>query len=364
MVAKKQSSVPPILLTQHRILRTAWLPRCQAIYAQSCGSGKTRPLRYLSVYEADPQDVFLIKKAGLIPVDQHGYVGTYLFNRQSDPGTVFGSSLIGAVELAGDFLWTLLVKGPNPENKGHDRKEDTAGYQEWKQTSTRYDSLKGAFPFDAISLDLDDAWSGGKDDLSPGRLIRGLTRVLEWQRDSFFSNGDSRRRISQFKLCLTVRKPGADEPPRVKKVCRDAVSENLRVLSDAAVQSAFLRRSGGRSVTLWAKERFDNFAGLAAPKTILGVFRETGWDVEIGTLINIYEYSAGRNRGEKITLVADLCRHPTHARRHNGLPPGYLTAAEQIFRTSSETIGQTLVYAETTDYLDSAAVKNEAALAP
>jgi hypothetical protein len=277
---------------------------------------------------------------------------------------VFGSSLIGAVELAGDFVRTILVKGPNPENKGHDRKEDTAEFQEWKQTSTRHESLKEAFPFDAISVDLDDSWSSGSDDLPPGRLVRGLTRVLEWQRDSVFYKGRSRRHISEFKFCLTVRKPDGDEPPRVKRICREAVTDNLLVLADAAVQAAFLRRSGGRSVTAWAKERFDSFVALAAPKALLGLFKETGWDVALGTSIDIYEYSAGRNRGERITLVADLCRHRTRAGERTGLPPGYLTAAEQVFRTSSQTIGQALIHAEVTEYLDSAAIKNEAALAP
>jgi hypothetical protein len=351
------------LLTQHRILRTSWLPRCQAIYGSACGSGRTRSLRYLTVYERDPQDVFLIKRHGLIPVDKHGYVGTVLFNRHSDPGNVFGTALIGAVQLEGDFLRTVLVNGPQAEDKGRLAKQDSADYQEWRQTVTRNDKLKQAFPFDAISIDLDDEWSNVKGDILPVRLIRGLTRVLEWQRDSFIRSGASRRRLTEFKICLTVRKPVSADPPKVKKVCRDAVSNNLRGRPDETLNAAFLHRSSGRTVSSWAKEQFGAFAALAAPKALLGLFRNTGWDIELGTLIDVYEYSAGRNRGERITIVADLCRHRT-PNSGNSTPPGYLVAAEQIVRQANKTVQRALVLAEATEYLDSAAVKNEAAVVP
>lgn len=329
-------------LLKHFVRTDGWLPVCRkrlrSIRATARGSSDPRRLRYFTFCAVGAIDVLMLDIARVIRRSNNDRFDTvFFFDKTNEDVIETRRRIPGAIGFPDDFVDLVLREDPdeaapldssaplNPPEEDEDTHEVRTAQL---QTSLRRD-FKRAFPFDVINLDLEQFLLVPGDEF-PGRMIRALRKLFEWQRKPLPTGRAQRELLDGFSLMFTTQIGPPNLTDEYLNMLRDRLTENLA--RDADLVPLFRTRTGVDDVRLLQETQFEMFFKLGVPKVLASILKEEDWYVDTTQGIKTYEFERPRQGGpyRMLHFVMDVVRQqPPYDRRALRAPTAEAETAYQ-----------------------------------
>ena len=338
-------------LLKHYIRTTAWLPLCRsrlaAIRSAPTLRERQRRLRYFTFCAVGAIDVLMLDVANIIRQSQDGRFDTVFFFDRSPEFVIETQKRIpGAIGFPGDFTSVVLLEDPEEETVVDSEAPLQPAVNSADVRETRVNQLLLSqrrdfiqyFPFDVINLDLEEFLLKPGDEF-PGKLIRALSKIFEWQKRPLRIPRGPTRSLEGFSLMFTTQIGPPNLTDEYLGMLRDRLASNLA--NDDELPDIMLRRTGLNDPLLLQQNQFDLFFKLGMPKVLASILMDADWYVDAEHGLRIYEIERPRDGAsyKMLHLVMDVKRHnPPEDRRAPGVQSAeaneaYRTLVRQFFST-------------------------------
>src|SRR6266571_4023067 len=202
---------------KHYVRTEVWLPTCRKrlrqVRAKAGHPSKARRLRYFTFCAVGAIDVLMLDVANIIRRSSNKEFDTVVFFDRGDLEVLETLKRIpGAYGYPGDFVKIVLLEDPDEEAAVDAMESLAAPPEEPDRAETRERQRRIAlrhrliqeFPFDVINLDLEGYFFAPGDPF-PGRLIRSLRKMLEWQKIPINNGAPAGERLDGFSLMFTTQ---------------------------------------------------------------------------------------------------------------------------------------------------------------
>jgi hypothetical protein len=192
------------------------------------------------------------------------------------------------------------------------------------------------FPFDVVNLDLEEFLFKPRDPL-PGRVVRAMRRIFEWQRQPLTFTKNQRETLNGFTLMFTTQIGPPVMHPDYLGMLRDYLRTNIK--SEPRLLDILEQRSGFRDLGRLEAENFDLFFKLAVPKVIARILLAEDWYIDPDYGVSIFQFERSSKTGPYTLLhmVMDVKRQaPSFDERPPDTRPvavsdAYALVVRQIF---------------------------------
>jgi hypothetical protein len=288
-------------LLKHYIRRYAWLPVCkerlEALKSTFRRQKDTRRLKYFTFCAVGALDVVMLNLEQVIKRSSSTkrFDSVVFFDVNQEFVSETEKTIPGAIGFSGDFVNVVLVNDPAEALITSDPIVDEAPTEEQNTAVTReMQRLRGmkrafiqSFPFDVINLDLEEYLFKPKERL-PGRVIRALRKVFEWQRLPGRRADGGVYNVGEFTLMFTTRLGPPNLDIEYLDMLRNYVEGNLA--RDEALKEIYIQQSGNREPADYLVRDFEGFFKLAVPKTIVSLLLEEDWEIDLRSGLQIFEF--------------------------------------------------------------------------
>ena len=284
---------------KHHVRTQAWLPTCRKrlrqVRAKAGHHSKARRLRYFTFCAVGAIDVLMLDVANIIRRSNNKEFDTVVFFDRGDLEVLETLKRIpGAHGYPGDFVKIVLLEDPDEEAAVNAMESLAAPPEEPDRAETRERQRRIAlrhrliqeFPFDVINLDL-EGYSFAPGDPFPGRLIRSLRKMLEWQKIPINSGTPAGERLDGFSLMFTTQIGPPNLTDDYLTMLRNAIQGNLD--REAELHELLLQRAGSSDPAHIQAANFALFFKVALPKLILAMLLEADWYADPETGLALYE---------------------------------------------------------------------------
>lgn len=339
-------------LLKHHVRRVGWLEACRRQLERIRGREERR-LKYFTFCATDAIDVLMLDVERVIRQSRGGHFDTVYFFTRTDTGLIeTRKNIPGAKGFPGNFASVVLLDDLNDEADGQVPLDlepaDQPDTLETRQGIVRRDvhrQFRKAFPFDVINLDL-EGYLFKPSERIPGRLINAFRRVFRWQHTAPSVGA----RLDSFGLMFTTKLGPERLGDDFSRMLHQTLELNLT--ADDVLRDALAARAGTADVRQLAKDNFDLFFKLAAPKVIATTLLEEDWHVDPNSGIQLFEFQRepdGAEPYKMLHMVMDVRRNnPTR----NGRAPGeesaeartaYREVVRRLFNTEEIVITEAVV---------------------
>jgi hypothetical protein len=305
---------------KHYVRTQAWLPACRRrlkqVRAKAGKASKARRLRYFTFCAIGAIDVLMLDVANIIRRSSNKEFDTVVFFDRGDLEVIETLKRIpGAHGYPGDFVKIVLLGDPDEEAAVDALEALAAPPDEPNRAETRArqrsiamrQSLLREFPFDVINLDLEGYFFTPGDPF-PGRLIRALRKMLEWQKIPINDGTPAGERLDGFSLMFTTQIGPPNLTDNYLTMLRDAIQGNLD--REEELHELLQQRAGSSNPAHIQAANFALFFKVALPKLILAMLLEADWyaDPQIGVTLYEIERPSADGPYHMLHVVLDVKR--------------------------------------------------------
>lgn len=330
---------------KHFVRHDGWLPLCKERLKRLRGrlpKRQWRRLRYFTFCAVGAVDVLMLDVARVVTRSATGRFDTVVFFDRTDEAVAQTQDIIpGSIGFPGDFLATVLrhdddedevVDNVDPLSVEIEAPEtvETRGLQ--RVVAIRRAFIK-CFPFDVMNFDLEEFFFRPADPI-PGRMVKALERVFEWQKRAGADGAGKQVTIDEFSLMFTTRVG----PPNLGEEYLQELEQTLgsNIAQDADVRAAFIERVGHEDVSRLRNDDFDEFLKLGLPKILAAVLHKTGWSIDSDHGIRAYRF-VRQGEGpqyEMLHFAMQVRRHPASmpGREVREVQAAYKATVAKVFR--------------------------------
>ena len=332
---------------KHHVRLRGWLPLCRRRHRalQERSPKRRRRLRYFTFCAVGAVDVLMLDVARVIKPSRDGRFDTvYFFDRTPELVTATQDRIPGAHGFVGDFVKTVLsddpVRGGQFLGALTSDRDTLETRKKQRERQARAD-FEASFPFDIVNLDLQDFIFKTNDEF-PGRLVRALRRVFEWQRKPLEIE-TKLERLDGFTLLFTTRVG----PTRLRNDYAEMLANELEsnLANDSSLLQDMRERTGVEAVGVLREKAFGAFFEMGVPKVIAKTLMEQDWYIdEKGIKSFKFRRDADGDGYDILHYAMDVCRkEPGFENRAPGMEaPGaeaaYRAVSKQIFSRPAEVV--------------------------
>jgi len=265
----------------------------------------------------------------------------FFFDRSNDKVVETQRRIPGAIGFPGDFVDLVLLPDPigdavldssallNPPDEEANLHEVRAATV---QSSQRLDFIS-SFPFDVINLDLEQFFLRPNDPF-PGKMIRALRKVFEWQRRPLMLKRGRSEWLKGFSLMFTTQIGPPNLTPQYLEMLRNTLTANFD--RDGQLAQSLRGRAGTDDIAILQEMQFELFFKLGVPKVLASILKDEDWYVDSEQGIKTYEFERPWKDGSyrMLHFVMDVVRQqPPYDQRAQRTPTdGAETAYQEVVR--------------------------------
>ena len=319
-------------LLKHHVRIDGWLPSCRrrlhAIRESAGRRSNPRRLRYFTFCAVGAIDVLMLDVAKVIRRSGSGrFDSVFFFDRRNEYVIETRRRIPGAIGFPGSFVDLVLRDDPEgdavldsnapllPPQEEEDVHQVRVGQLE---RSIRRDFIS-AFPFDVINLDLEEFFlvPGAQ---FPGKMIRALRKVFEWQRRFLTTPQRNNEPLTGFSLMFTTQIGPPNLTDQYLNMLNQRLTDNVGQFPDLI--DALRNRTGVGDINRLQATQFEMFFKLGVPKVLTAILKEEDWYVDSTQGIRTYEFERPWRDGtyKMLHFVIDVLRqNPPRERRAPGI---------------------------------------------
>jgi hypothetical protein len=215
----------------------------------------------------------------------------------------------GAHGYPGDFVKIVLLEDPEEQAAVNALEALNAPPDEPDKAETRArqrnialrQRLIQEFPFDVINLDLEGYFFTPGDPF-PGRLIRALRKLLDWQKIPVNDGTPTGEHLDGFSLMFTTQIGPPNLTEEYLEMLRNAIQGNLD--RAAELRDLLQQRAGSADPAQVQAANFALFFRVALPKLILAMLLEADWYADPQLGVKLYEIERPSKDGPYTMLHA------------------------------------------------------------
>lgn len=350
-------------LLKHHVRAKAWLPACKARRTALLARVPKfqRRLRYFTFCAVGALDVLMLELHKVLTLKE-GRRDTVVFFDQDDEKVFETQKRIpGAVGFPGDFVKTVLLDDPDLETLDDalsppellENRTETRDNQRLHATHIQFFQR---FPFDVINLDLEQFFFIPSDPF-PGKLIKVLRKIFEWQkRPVEFTNG-YRESLESFSLMFTTQVGPKNMAADYRQMLRECLMDNLTRFDD--LNELLFGHVGHSDVARLESENFELFFKFAVPKIIARTLDERDWYVDGNNGIKVFEFQRASNDGPytMLHIVLEVKRkQPTQEHR---APNADSAIAQQAYDQAVHALFTSPTITLTTNTIDTTSIQKD-----
>jgi len=328
-------------LLKHHIRVNAWLPACRR-RLKAVQAEKARRLRYFTFCAIGAVDVLMLDVAKVIRRSENEKFDTVVFfDKNSDAVNETLKRIAGSIGFNGNFTDIVLLDphataGPDDDLLGSNvSQEDDAETRQAQRDKQQHLQFIQKFPFDIMNLDLEEFLFKDKDP-TPGRVIRAVRKLFEWQRRPLHQKGYTEERLRGFSFMFTTQVGPDQLADDHRAALVNALNANLAQFAD--LPDKLLERWGTGQPQQLLEQDFEKFFKLAVPKVIASIAWDEDWYVDPNHGVKVYEFRRDAARGayKMLHLVMEFVSPiPGREGRVGPVPleaqNGYAEAVRKIF---------------------------------
>jgi hypothetical protein len=337
---------------KHYIRVKGWLPLCRQRYQilQARTPKKRRRLKYFTFCAVNAVDVLMLDVAKIVHKSRTDRFDTvYFFDKTPALVAQTQNRIPGSIGFSGSFVETVLTDLPSADSLASpttERDTDTVRRRQILQTTKK--DFVDSFPFDVLNLDLEDLMFKAKDTI-PGKVMRALRNVCEWQRKPLATPRGAER-LDGFTLLFTTRVGPSDLKEDYAAMLLNRLTQNMQ---DDRSLAGLLHDRLGLQVDQLQGQNLAAFFELSVPKVIAKLLMDEDWYVAPNPGVLAFRFSRPGNPPYEILHFAmDVARqNPDRDHREPGtLAPdvldGYRLMTQKLFRDAPVVVSPALATAE------------------
>jgi hypothetical protein len=329
-------------LLKHHVRVDGWLPSCRR-RLKAVQAEKPRRLRYFTFCAVGAVDVLMLDVAKVIRPSDNGKFDTVVFfDKDSDAVNETLKRIAGSIGFNGSFTDIVLldphevVGEPAPDALGSNvQSPDDIETRQVQRDRQQHLDFIPQFPFDIINLDLEEFLFKDQDP-TPGKVIRAIRKLFEWQRRPLHQKRHPEERLSAFSFMFTTQVGPEQLADDHRAALVNALNANLAQFAD--LPGMLEQRCGTQEPQKLLEQDFERFFKLAVPKAIASIAWDEDWYVDPDHGVKIYEFQRPAARGDykMLHLVMDFVSpSPGRERRVGPVPVdaqnAYANAVRKIF---------------------------------
>jgi len=303
---------------KHYVRMEGWLPfarrRLRLIRAHRKAS-RERGLRYFTFCAVGAIDVLMLENANIIVKNDGRFDNVVFFDRTDEliletqrriPGAIGFPGSFTSVVIYDDAVGDAEIEATDYLMSPSDQLDEKAVRERQRRLDIRK-RFRLKFPFDVINLDLEEFLFRPSDPL-PGKVVRAMRRIFEWQRQPLMLTKKQRETLSGFTLMFTTQIGPPAMHPDYLDMLRDYLRTNIT--SEPRLLDILEQRSGFRDLGRLEAENFDLFFKLSVPKVIARILLEEDWYIDPEYGVNIFQFERPSRTGPYVLLhmVMDVKR--------------------------------------------------------
>lgn len=268
-------------LLKHYVRMNGWLAASRKQKKAIRKRNKNIPLRYFTFCAAEAIDVFMLELYKILDRSKDtGWLNSVYFCEKDENSFGRIADLIGSPTqgFLGSFEKIVLFEDDETTKDKELNDEEEAFSEEDRKKLQIKDAhlrFRKAFPFDIINLDVCGVmFPPRKGVITP--LLRSILKILEWQTNSAFSNGNKSK---QFTLFLTSHLDPQQTDQEAITQLENRLSQNIEV--GDKFKAAFKQRFHYDDASRLKDDNFAEFFCLAFPKYLTEeALTRLGWMVD------------------------------------------------------------------------------------